>query len=434
MLTRPLCLLLLVFPFSFLQAQYLIAYERSDTYSEEELRETWKENKVPEFISPVNYGVEVYDIDYWTTWHDGTRIKASGLYWVPVEIREDLPLAVFHHGSRSKRSRKVRLGGEQVIAVALATDGYAAITPDYVGLGRGEKHHLYHHSETEANSALDMIRAVRELNDSIGVGLRDQLFISGYSQGGHAAMATAKMIEEKYPEEFPLTASAPLSGAYDLGGVQTSKMFDPYAASGYLPFLLWGFNEVYEFYPSMHDVLKPEYADQVMYMMESGKYTLGAISDSIPEVPAEVVKDEIVRAYLTDPDFPFRQALEENSLIDWKPQRPMQICYCKPDEQVDYRNALVARERMKELGSKSVKVKHAGRFDHRTCALYASVYTKMYFDSFSKKGSTKGRKGPVFKRMLISIAKIGTPKSKLVEPETDPMERYLGEEETSAGR
>ena len=85
------------------------------------------------------------------------------------------------------------------------------------------------------------------------------------------------------------------------------------------------------------------------------------------------------------------------------------------------------KERMKELGSKSVKVKNAGRFDHRTCALYASVYTKMYFDSFSKKGSTKGRKGPVFKRMLISIAKIGTPKSKLEEPEGDPLERYLQE-------
>ena len=100
MLMRPLCLLLLVFAFSSLQAQYLISFELSNTYTEEDLRETWKENKVPEFISPVNYGVEVYDIDYWTTWHDGSRIKASGLYWVPIEVRENLPLTVFHHGSR----------------------------------------------------------------------------------------------------------------------------------------------------------------------------------------------------------------------------------------------------------------------------------------------------------------------------------------------
>ena len=270
-----------------------------------------------------------------------------------------------------------------------------------------EKIHLYHHAETEAGATLDMLRAVQEINAQLGISTDGHLFLSGYSQGGHASMATHKMIEEQFPNEFSLTASAPMSGAYDMSGVQARAMFGSYDRPAYFPFLLWGMNEAYGILPDIRAAIKEEYADTLMAMLENQHYSLRQISRVMPSVPAEIIRPEFLQAYSSDSTFPMRLAMEENSLIDWAPQKPMMICYCKADEQVDYRNALVAYDSMKELGSKSVMLRRAGKnFGHEACALYASVYTKMYFDSFLK-GSKNGKKGPVSKRFLISLGKIG---------------------------
>ncbi|MBO0155283.1 hypothetical protein J0688_25075, partial [Vibrio parahaemolyticus] len=47
------------------------------------------------------------------------------------------------------------------------------------------------------------------------------LFITGYSQGGHVAMATHKVIERDYAREFTVTASGPMSGPYNLAKMTT---------------------------------------------------------------------------------------------------------------------------------------------------------------------------------------------------------------------
>jgi hypothetical protein len=71
---------------------------------------------------------------------------------------------------------------------------------------------------------------------------------------------------------------------------------------------------------------------------------------------------------------------------------------------VDFKNAITAYETMKANGSESVKLKRAGKkFKHVNCALFASVYTKMFFDAYVKGGN---KKGPAFKRLLLNIGKM----------------------------
>jgi hypothetical protein len=61
---------------------------------------------------------------------------------------------------------------------------------------------------------------------------------------------------------------------------------------------------------------------------------------------------------------------------------------------------------MKENGSKSVKLRRAAKkFGHVSCAIFTSIYTKMWFDSF-RNGSKKGRKGPWLKRFLLYLQKV----------------------------
>lgn len=382
----------------------LESYEKVASYTLEDLKVFWKKTGVPEFIAPLSNGVDVYEVIYQSTWIDSTPIKASGLYFVPQGNRTNLPLIVYHHGTQIEKERKIRLGGEQGICIGFAADGYAVIMPDYFGLGKGEKKHLYIHAETEARAAIDMHRSVRSLNVAEGITWSDKLFLTGYSQGGHAAMATHIAMERDFPNEFKVTASAPMSGPYDVSGDQGSVMFKEYSHPGYLPYLIYSYQEVYQLVPDINKIFKSPY-DTILPPLFDGTYSMGQINKLLPPIPKDIMADEIVQAFLEDTAFVFRKALQKNDVYNWKPVAPVLLCYCKGDEQVNYKNSLTARKTMIANGATSVRLKHCGKkFNHGTCALYTVIFTKMWFDSFVD-GSTKGRKGPVFKRLLVNMSK-----------------------------
>ena len=383
----------------------LVSFELIRTYTKADLEKKWKEAGIPKAIAPIQYDVEIYEVIYNTYWHDNSIIKASGLYFVPKNAKNS-PLMVYHHGTQIEKHREVGLGGEMAICIGFATDGFAVAYSDYVGLGKGEKFHLYHHIHTEAYASIDLVRAIREFNTQHYISLSEHLFTTGYSQGGHATMAFQKVVEAdpKLSKEFKFTASAPMSGAYDLTGVQEGNMFKEYSHPGYLPYLMVSFQEVYKLYDDLKTAFKAPYDTKVLSLF-NGQHSMGDVNREMPKIPKDAIKNEVIDEYLKNERFPFKVALKENSTHNWVPKTPMMLCYCEADEQVDYKNSIVAQDTMKKLGAKNITLRRVSKkMDHGTCALYAVLYTKMYFESFIN-GSKKGRKGPVFKRMLISLAK-----------------------------
>lgn len=385
--------------------QYLISSDLAVTHTTTNLKKKFKENKIPSFIIKIKHDVDVYEILYTTQLPNGEPIKASGLYFVPKGVKGKLPVMVYHHGTQVEKHRETGvLSGEQAICIGYSTTGYAIIMPDYIGLGKGDGLHIYQHAESEAQASIDMVRAVRELNKTLGVTTRDDLFSTGYSQGGHAAMAFHKFCEEKYPTEFKVLASSPMSGAYDLAGVQSETMFKPYSHPGYLPYLLFSYNRVYKLYPDINKVFKHP-LDSILPPLYDGTHNMGEANNALPNIPKDAIQDTIVEQYVNNPNFPFKKRLQENSVSNWKPKAPVQMCYCMGDEQVYYKNALVTEANMKKLGAKNANALLVDeKLDHFKCAMFAAIHTKMYFDSFLK-GSKKGRKGPIIKRMLLNIAK-----------------------------
>lgn len=378
-------------------------YELVASYSIEDLQAYWKQLGLPEFIVKIENGVDVYELIYNSTWPDGSPVKASGLYYVPKGDKP-APTVIYDHGTQIQKEREVKLRGEQSICILFCASGYAVVRPDYFGLGKGEGRHLYVHAESEAMASIDMLRSVKELNPTIGVKLTDHLFITGYSQGGHAAMATHKYMQEHYTDEFNVTASSPMSGPYDISGVQGEVMFKEYSHPGYLPYMLYGYNEVYNMYPDINVVFQSPY-DTLLPPLYDGYHKFGAINDVMPSVPKDIMKPELIEAFMNGEVPQLIDALKDNDVYDWAPKAPTQICYCTADEQVSYKNALVAYKTMKKNGAERVVLRQSGKkFNHGTCALYTSIYTKMWFDSFVK-GSKKGKKGPAFKRFLINLSK-----------------------------
>ncbi len=383
----------------------LISCEKVNSYTVEQLKKRWKDAGIPEIIAPVKYDVDIYEVIYNTCWHDSSCVKASGLYFVPKTTRE-VPLVVYHHGTQIEKFRGVEIGGELGICMGFATDGYAVAYSDYIGLGKGDKFHLYHHVQTEANASMDLVRAVRIFNETNNIKLNNLLFTTGYSQGGHATMAFQKVVEADpiLNKEFKITASSPMSGAYDLTGVQEKNMFEPYSHPGYLPYLMVSFQEVYGLYDNLADAFVEPY-DSILPPMFNGQYSMGDINNKMPSIPKDVIKPEIIEAYIKNENFPFKVALKQNSTHNWVPKTPMMLCYCEKDEQVNYRNSLEAHKSMKKLGAKNVRLKRVAKgLDHNQCALFAVLHTKLYFDSFIK-GSKKGNQGPLTKRLLISFGK-----------------------------
>lgn len=387
-----------------MKAQKLIEFTKVSHLSKDSLKIAWKENFMPKLIINISNEIDLYEIIYTTKWHDGSEIMASGLYFVPLGLNKASSQLIYHHGTKIKKERTNTIYREKAICAGFASDGYSVLMPDYIGLGKGEKTHLYQHAESESDAAIHMYLAVQELNEKLNIQTNDQLYLTGYSQGGHACLATHKRIQEDY-QEISITASSPMSGAYHMSGAQADVMFAPYLDPSYLPYLLMSYNEVYNITGNSYSDLFVTPYDSIIPTLYNGELDLFEINDYLPEIPVDIIAPNLVDEYINNPNFKFKLALEENNLIHWATNVPTQLCYCTEDKRVLKENSFIAYETMLNKGSTNLKLFKVGNhLDHITCAGYAFVYTKLWFNTF-RKGSKKGRKGNLLKRLALNIKK-----------------------------
>lgn len=408
-----LCLFLAVNTLAFNtdpNAPYLVSYTLVKSHTKKTISALWKKNKVPKIALPVKNDVDIYEVIYRVKWIDGTWRNASGIYYVP-KVKKEVPYMMFGHGTQIHKHRSIRDGdSQQFISLAHATDGYAAMFPDYYGIGKGEGKHLYQHAWSEAHAFIYMLMAIDELNQELQLKHSGQLFLTGYSQGGHASFAAHKYLEELNDPRFQVTASSPMSGAYDMTGAQSDYMFEEYPRPFYLPYLLLSYQEAYniidtenpyEMFRSPFDTLFPSFFEH------NDRRTLGELNKLLPKVPSEVVDVDLMNQYLKEPNFPFKVRLKENNLVHWKPKAPVQLCYCKGDKEVSYENSETAYREIKASGFDQIRLNNlSDHLDHNTCAAFAVLASKYFFDRFKKRGKNpKLKEMPPFKRWIRNIVK-----------------------------
>lgn len=330
-------------------------------------------------------GIEIHKLVYNTIDPFGEPTIASGALVLPITGACYHPLAAYMHGTILHREEvPSRLSDEIVVGYFLGGTGYVTVLPDYLGLGDSPGPHPYIHSASEASASIDMLRAAREFCAARNMQLNNQLFLIGYSQGGHACMATHKAIQDEHADEFTVTASAPCSGPYDVSGVQAAVMVspDPYPAPYYLPYVILSFGYVYPgIYSDIGDIFKEPYATILPPLFE-GDNGSGVVDAVMPEVPSQILHDSILQAFATEPDHYFRVALRDNDLYDWKPEAPVRMMYCESDSHVFYRNSIVARDAMVDNGATAIQALSAGAgLDHQDCAFPALLASKNWFDT-----------------------------------------------------
>jgi hypothetical protein len=209
---KNLLLLLLVLAASpWLSAQKLLKSQKIGSLSKFELQLVYG--------GLIRYGIDLHKVWYLTPNIAGKPDTASGLVIFPQVEGIPQPLLCYQHGTVDGPADvpSNRAGGWELAGVGAAL-GYVACTADYLGLGESKGFHPYIHAATEASCAVDLLYATRELAKQLNFPLKNQLFLTGYSQGGHASMALHRLLEQNYTKDFPVTAAAHLSGPYSVSG------------------------------------------------------------------------------------------------------------------------------------------------------------------------------------------------------------------------
>jgi len=345
---------------------------------------------------PVQYSVDFYRITYTTTDTDGSQTVASGALTIPVSSTcNSFPMMEYCHGTVLRRfDVPSEENSEGTVLVALSATGYIGIAPDYLGLGEDEGVHPYVHAESQATASLDLITAAREFLETLDAQDNGEVFITGYSQGGHAAMATLKYAQDNnLVDEIGIVAGAPLSGPYDMSGSQADLILsdEPYLTPGYVIYLLVSYQSVYgNLYNELSDVIQEPYASQVAQYFDGNQNenTMGVVNDLLPNNIDEFMQDSVLTNFENNPSHPLRVALADNDLFDWAPSFPLRMFYCDADEQVAFTNSTSTEQIMIENGATDVGSANVlPGADHGGCYFPAVLATHSFFESLASECS-----------------------------------------------
>jgi hypothetical protein len=171
-----------------------------------------------------------------------------------------------------------------LIAAMYAAQGYIVVAPNYAGYDISTLgYHPYVLANQQSGEMLDILSAARSaLPNTLTASTSDSgsLYITGYSEGGYVALATARALDLQEPGQY--TAVAPMSGPHALEafvdaifllgkvGVDDT-VFSPFITTSYNK--AYGTaatpNPVFQFTGAATDVYEPAYATGITTLLPS---------------------------------------------------------------------------------------------------------------------------------------------------------------------
>jgi pimeloyl-ACP methyl ester carboxylesterase len=322
---------------------YLVSYEMVRTYFPAMVDAIFDQlvSQYPEMANVqerVKHGIIIYKITYKTTFQGESKL-ASGLVCVPTGDGS-FPVISYQNGTNTLHSNAPSVNPDYDyyrLLEAIASTGFVVSMPDYLGFGASDDmFHPYLHKASTVQTVLDMLRAVKELTAVRDISLANELYLTGYSQGGWATMQVQKAIEEEFSAEFNLKASAPGAGPYDLKSINeyilSQETYPMPYYFGYLYNSLINLDE--EAVPPVEEIFKAPYDSLVPTLFDGSK--------SGEEINAELTTDvaglftENYRLnFKTDTLFDsLKEMLEANSIEAWNTSIPTKIIHGKADNYV----------------------------------------------------------------------------------------------------
>ena len=180
-------------------------------------------------------GVDFYYIKFWTLGGAGEVTESSGALMVPTGAAGcsgPRPIVEYAHGTNPNKALNIaditntsNTEGA-LIAAMFAAQGYIVVAPNYAGYDISTLgYHPFLDAAQQSGEMMDILAAARTaLPNTFASATSDngKLFITGYSEGGHVAMATLRAMQAA---GVNVTAAAPMSGPYALEALGDSIFF-----------------------------------------------------------------------------------------------------------------------------------------------------------------------------------------------------------------
>jgi len=262
-------------------------------------------------------------------------------------------------------------------SAVFAGGGFIYIAADYLGLGDSTvPRHRYFHAATEGSSAVDLLAASRDVLRSLRVHRSDELFTFGFSQGGHAALALQRVLENR---RVDVTATATVGGVFDierfflLSIANTTTLTVPL----YVSYILLAYDDIYDVYERPADVFRQPYASTVPGLFDM-RHFFDDVLAGMPPTTRELLTASYFRAVSSNPDEPLRVRLRENAVDRWRPDAPIRVYHSPDDEEVPFEDVLVSVDRLRKRGA-DVTVRTLPGLDHVNSWVQAMPRAARYF-------------------------------------------------------
>ncbi len=350
----------------------------------------------------LTHGVDHYVVSYSTTGTDGFPDTAGAVVALPSDPGTSFPVLIYHHGTVNNRFDVPSLGSNEAeLGLLFASLGYISLVPDYIGMSSSRGYHPYLHVETQARASQDLLISLSDYMDAEGISYQKKLFLTGYSQGGHASASTHRTLQENPVGDYEIVAASHLSGPYSLAGVMLDFILsdEQYFTVAYVPHLVLGLQEAYgNLFNELNEVFKAPYDGIIEQLYENaGLFTINQqlvtqlIINEGQSVAKLMFQDSVLANIVANENHPMRIALKDNDLSTWVPDCPTRLVYCMADEQVNFMNAVVTDSIMNALGADDVlSVDIASDQNHGGCVTPALFYTINFFQQFPTNNEENG--------------------------------------------
>ncbi len=370
-------------------------------------------------------GIKSYKISYMTTNDKGEKVQASGLLTIPDLSKEffsayennlipalpnpkktpfsfslvsDQHGTIFSTENAPSKTTAENIAQNNPLALAYVSQAlFMLIQPDYIGFGDSQAPHEYLLENSLASSSVDMIKAAIAFANKARLPINGQVFLSGYSEGGYATMATAKEIELHHPE-IHLMAVAPMAGPYDMekmavGALSQEQMaFPPFLADVAYAYAV-RYDDV-----NLSTVIESDYLSMLPTLFDTthdGREIYGALPNAFNggQNTDRLFIPSFRDDFISNSDNTLRKRLAENSVIDWRPKSPMKLIHCDNDMVVPYAMSQLAYASFTQQGSESVELVPITSVEgnasnplqvHATCAQAAYAQVIPWFASIRK--------------------------------------------------
>jgi pimeloyl-ACP methyl ester carboxylesterase len=346
----------------------------------------------------------LYDIQYETVGGANEATTASAALMVPTGFGANCtgarPILMYAHGTTTDRAfTMANLQNTETLFLAalFASKGYIVVAPNYAGYDTSTlPYHPYLIAEQQSKDMIDALSAARTALPLASVALTQdngQLYITGYSQGGYVAMATARAMQAA---GMTVTAAAPMSGPYALAAFVDAVFYGDVNGGATISstLLLTAYQHSYgDIYTNPVDVFETPYAAGIDSLLpttstrselyandelpENALFSLtppdpAFAADTPPTSPANLaavfalgfgagnlIQNSYRLSYLEDaqahpdggfpavtnglpavnPGLSLRRALVTNDLRNWVPTVPLLLCGGADDPEVFWINA-----------------------------------------------------------------------------------------------